>query len=253
MPTEPSFTTINSLQERGRQYILATDGRVGIVAALDAAMATAGTETGGRGGIVRRGNTIARRCRRGGLIRWLTRDGYLRNRPRAEFEVHRAAAEAGLPVPELLGVCWEKCGFLYRGALATRAIDAVELLDALRNSGEKPEAHLRATGAAAARMHNAGIWHADLQVRNVLVDDTGAIYLIDWDRSRQRKGLSRYQRAMNCYRFRRSLEKHGFPPAYFVHFCAGYGAAPGLPLLGWWYALRSRVSGRAAPRDMGNA
>jgi 3-deoxy-D-manno-octulosonic acid kinase len=246
MHPSDTYTTITPPQYPARTCVVAVADREAIAAALGDAMASPGTSPGGRGGIVRQGKIIARRCRRGGLIRHWVSDGYLRNRPRAEFEVHGAAVAASLPVPPLLGVCWEKRGLFYHGALATGALDAVELLDALRETPERAETLLAATGAVTARMHDAGFSHADLQVRNVLVDPACAVYLIDWDRARAVKRLSSRQRAMNMYRFRRSLEKHGFPTAYFRYFCAGYGAAPGLPLLGWWYALRSRVSGRAS-------
>lgn len=212
-----------------------------VAAALDAAMDGGGGARGGRGGIVRSGGMVARHCRRGGLVRFLLRDRYLGNRPRREFEIHRRAWAAGLPVPEPLGVCWERRGLFCRGALATRALDAVELLDALREDPGRAADFLAAGGRAVRRMHEAGIWHADLQARNVLVNGDTA-YLIDFDRGRRLPAPGRHcWRAMNLYRFRRSLEKHGFPAAYFRHFCAGYGGPPGCVVLGGWYRFRSAV------------
>src|SRR5690349_18128416 len=54
---------------------------------------------------------VVRRCLRGGLVRWFLDDSYLLcNRPLAEFRVHAAAFDLGLPVSEPLGVLWERRG-----------------------------------------------------------------------------------------------------------------------------------------------
>ena len=52
--------------------------------------------------------------------------------------------------------------------------------------------------------------HADLNARNILVDSSGGIYLIDFDRARIREGAERAFRS-NLNRLRRSLEKF-WPP-----------------------------------------
>jgi 3-deoxy-D-manno-octulosonic acid kinase len=62
-------------------------------------------------------------------------------------------------------------------------------------------------GALVARFHRAGIWHADLNAHNVLVAP-GQLYLIDFDRGRQRGPAETWQRA-NLQRLRRSLVKLG--------------------------------------------
>jgi len=43
----------------------------------------------------------------------------------------------------------------------------------------------QAIGDVIARMHLAGIWHADLNAHNILVTDTGEVSLIDFDRARE--------------------------------------------------------------------
>jgi len=106
---------------------------------------------------------VVRRCLRGGLVRLLLEDSYLfRNRALAEFRVHAAAFERGLPVPRPLGVAWERRGVCFCGAIATRAFNGVELGDQIRASGAD-ENVLREVGKTIRALHDGGLYHADLQ------------------------------------------------------------------------------------------
>ncbi|MDZ7828823.1 MAG: lipopolysaccharide kinase InaA family protein [Halofilum sp. (in: g-proteobacteria)] len=64
----------------------------------------------------------------------------------------------------------------------------------------------RDIGATIARMHAAGVDHADLNAHNILLIDEGAVYLIDFDRGRLRPAPGEWQ-ARNLARLRRSLDK----------------------------------------------
>ena len=126
------------------------------------------------------------------------------------------------------------------GALATRAVAGETLLAYLRRGEVKP-AVLRDCGQAIRAVHDAGVWHADLQVKNILVGD-GGIWVIDFDDARQGRPPSAVARARNLLRFRRSLDKHGQSLDNFITIWEGYGKL-GLP---WWlstlYRLRGTVS-----------
>jgi 3-deoxy-D-manno-octulosonic acid kinase len=50
------------------------------------------------------------------------------------------------------------------------------------------------------------VWHADLNAHNILVDDAGRIFIVDFDRGRVLPRYGRWARA-NLARLRRSLEK----------------------------------------------
>jgi 3-deoxy-D-manno-octulosonic acid kinase len=56
-------------------------------------------------------------------------------------------------------------------------------------------------------MHQLGVWHADLNVYNILFDDQAKVWLIDFDRSRLMAFLTPAQRAQNLSRLLRSLKK----------------------------------------------
>ena len=182
------------------------------------------------------GTGIMRRYRRGGAVRFVLRESYfLVNRPLRELRVHHEAYAKGLPVPVPLGVMWEQRGPYVRGAIATQRIDAETLLDALQRPDT--EAELRAAGAAVRAMHDAGLYHADLQVRNVLVAGDEA-YIIDLDNGRWRV-MTRSRRLRNLQRLQRSFCKAGASDDAFWTFCSGYSLDNILE-----NALRDRVARR---------
>jgi 3-deoxy-D-manno-octulosonic acid kinase len=202
--------------------------------------------TGGRGGLERfpypGGEGIIRRYRRGGIMRHVLSEGFLfANRPLQEFELLCWMHDAGLPVPAPLGVVWERRGALIRGAIATHALNAVNLLDWLRDHEAASADVLRDCGALIRRMHDLGVWHADLQVANVLVADDG-LYLIDFDKSRRLNKVRDAGRMRNLLRFRRSLEKHGVAADCFAAVCHGYGDVTQQPWLERAYAFKGRLS-----------
>jgi 3-deoxy-D-manno-octulosonic acid kinase len=122
---------------------------------------------------------------------------------------------------------------LYRGAIASREVEGQDLYHYLSSDPPGAESVLERVGELIRRMHDLGVYHADLQVRNVLVADSG-LYLIDFDNACLRDELSARQRARNLFRFRRSLHKNGFPARYFEALLRGYGP---VSLPGWLDAL----------------
>jgi len=153
---------------------------------------------------------VLRHYRRGGLVARLLGDLYLwqgaeRSRGVAEFRLLAQMVMQGLPVPVPLAARFERVGPWYRADILIERIDgAVPLATLLRH--DLAAAPWEAVGAAIARFHRAGIDHADLNANNVLIDPAGSVWLIDFDRSRQRPGHPRW-RAANLRRLRRSIHK----------------------------------------------
>lgn len=157
------------------------------------------------------GQAVLRRYLRGGWPARISRDryaftGYRRSRPFREFRLLEEIARLGLPAPRPLGACCERRGLLYRGALLTQAIaDVQPLADCLRDG--LPPASWRDIGRCIARFHAAGLRHADLNARNILLRrPDGAVFLVDFDRGRYTPGRVVDGRA-NLARLRRSLQK----------------------------------------------
>jgi len=154
---------------------------------------------------------VLRENRRGGVIRHVVARHYLGLRPRpfGELAVTTEARRRGVAAAEVLAARVD--GWLvYRGALVTREIpDARPLLAALAAADPPRRAAVAAdAGRAVARMHEAGVRHADLNLGNILVGDAGAITLVDFDRARLGNGpLDRGARRNNLQRLARSLQK----------------------------------------------
>ena len=183
------------------------------------------------------GPAVLRQYLRGGWPAHISRDrylflGYARSRPLAEFRVLAALAAAGLPVPPPLAALCDRQGLLYRGWLLMERIPDVTPLADLLAGHAADDALWRRCGETLRRFHAAGVLHADLNARNILVGPGQAIHLVDFDRARLREGdLGGFRR--NLARLRRSLEKL-WPPAQrdrlepcWERLLAGYGAAGG--------------------------
>ncbi len=181
---------------------------------------------------------LVRVCHRGGFIACLVKDRYLLvNRPGREFAAHRQVEQRGLPVPRVLGVLWERHGPWVNGALATELLPGPDLLAwLLAHSSEEPlpecDRMMQDVGRLVRDMHEHGVWHADLQVRNVVVAG-GLPHLIDLDHAVVGAVPGRIQRGRNLLRFRRSLQKNGLPESCFSAFLAGYGDPAGAGIPAW--------------------
>jgi len=185
---------------------------------------------------------MIRTYRRGGVVRHFTKEGgFLRNRALDELEVHVRLWRSGLTVPEPLGACWQKRGPWYRCSIATRQLDSAQnLLEYLRNPSPET-AILRECGRIIRQMHDLGVWHADLQLRNIVVASRRA-YLIDFDRAVDFGEVSKLNRARNLLRLRRSFEKNRVDLANFKTICDGYGPLAIPTWLRSLYRLRGTLS-----------
>lgn len=166
-----------------------------MTALLDAARAgTAGGEdvASGRGGarrIVLRGGKVVflRRYLRGGLMRFLVRDLYLLRPPRPlrELLATEAARAAGCRVPIVHAIAIEDRGPCYRGWIVTSAIDGARSYIDVFAEGDAAArgALLAAAGNAIRELHDAGVYHPDLNGHNLLIDADGQVAIIDFDRA----------------------------------------------------------------------
>jgi 3-deoxy-D-manno-octulosonic acid kinase len=65
---------------------------------------------------------------------------------------------------------------------------------------------IRSAGLLLQKFHQSGFFHGDLQLKNILVA-RDQLFLIDFDRSYQKKMLSIRERMKNLLRLNRSVEK----------------------------------------------
>jgi 3-deoxy-D-manno-octulosonic acid kinase len=152
------------------------------------------------------GAAVLRHYRRGGLVARISRRHYVwtgagRTRSFAEFDLMFALHRLGLPVPRPLAAAYWRTGILYRAALLVERIpDVTALAGSLSDDTCLPVAE------AVLALHEAGVWHADLNAFNILLDADNRAWLIDFDRGRRRNMTPRLRNA-NLLRLRRSLVK----------------------------------------------
>ena len=124
---------------------------------------------------------------------------------------------------------YRRQGISYTGDLITGRLPGVMSLSH-RLEHDAITADTWATvGRCIARFHAAGAFHADLNAHNIQIDDSGRIYLLDFDRGRIMRSGGRWQRR-NIARLLRSLTKIGnqtaiaFGPSEWEALIKGYEA-----------------------------
>jgi len=167
---------------------------------------------------------VARRARRGGMVRLLLSDTFfgLNPRPLRELRVSAEARRRGIAVAEPMGAMVEWLGpALYRGFFLTRALTGMTLWDFVRtdeDSAVRNHVMLKAR-AAVATMHNLGLFHADLNLHNLFVtrqDESFAVVILDLDKARLYEGpLPARMRRSNARRLLRSARKLDPEGRYF--------------------------------------
>jgi len=151
-----------------------------------------------------------RHYHRGGMPAKLSRDRYFwlgleRSRPWREWHLLLELYRRGLPVPRPVAARISRDGMSYRGDIITGVVDAEPLANWLVKKRLRSSL-LGNIGACLRRFHNEGVYHADLNACNILLDDEGNVTLIDFDRGELREPANGWQRA-NLQRLKRSLEK----------------------------------------------
>jgi tRNA A-37 threonylcarbamoyl transferase component Bud32 len=155
---------------------------------------------------------VLKHYQRGGKMAALLGDRYIglncgKSRSFNEWRLLKHMRELNLPVPLPVAAYCTLHGFFYRAYLVTRQIhNVVTLADHLMH-GECDKAGWQSIGACIRRFHDASIYHADLNARNILLNaGSGDVYLVDFDKGAIRQ-LGESWKAANLARLQRSLLK----------------------------------------------
>lgn len=164
---------------------------------------------------------VLRHYRRGGLTAHFVTDYYLwtglsRTRPWCEWNLLAELYKKGLPVPRPVAAQVVRRGPGYRGDLLTRRIPDSRALAACLRDDRIELIPWRAIGACIRRFHDAGVYHADLNAHNILVNTRHEIFVIDFDRGERRTPGALWQEA-NLGRLLRSLRKLTSPGFAEIH------------------------------------
>lgn len=214
------------LREGGCELLVVEEDSEAIKAALLSRAGCKPLNSDGRGTVYRfalsDGEGVLREYRRGGFVGNFIGQTYVSdNRPLKELEVHDYLYREGLSVPQPLGIVWRRKVVLYSGAIATRYIDGTDVVATLQTGDKRAGEVIEKCAEQFLKMHDMGVVHGDLQVRNVLLSGDD-VYLIDFDKSK-RTEMNPLKRAQNLLRFRRSMDKHGIPLRFFEVLCKAYG------------------------------
>jgi 3-deoxy-D-manno-octulosonic acid kinase len=147
------------------------------------------------------------------MLRFFRRRHYVRfgnTRPEREFSNLRMAHAAGLNVPEPVASV-SRGALLYRGWLATRLIPGRNLVDLSSSDTDALPALMEDLTRQVELLIQRRVAHVDLHPGNVLVDATGTLYLLDFDRAIVFKRSLDELRHQYDVRWRRAVEKHRLP------------------------------------------
>ncbi|RLV60865.1 3-deoxy-D-manno-octulosonic acid kinase [Parashewanella curva] len=153
---------------------------------------------------------VLRHYWRGGLMAKFSRDLYLfmgreYTRPMAELRLLEHMIQLNLPVPRPVAAKIERTGLWYRGDILIERIENAIDLHGLLSKSAMDDDRWQLLGHTIARFHRLGVYHADLNIKNILWDQQ-QFYLIDFDRGEMRKPVSSWQQS-NIARLRRSFDK----------------------------------------------
>lgn len=165
---------------------------------------------------------VLRHYHRGGLAQRLSQNRYVftgmhRTRAFLEFDMLLHLQNIELPAPRPYACRVLRHGILYSASLVTHRLTGHTLAQRIQleqssatNLGIS-ETCWRDIGGAIARFHAAGIYHADLNAHNIMLEDDGRVVLIDFDRSRRRSLPAKPASSGWCHknldRLERSLRK----------------------------------------------
>ena len=153
---------------------------------------------------------VLRHYYRGGLVARITHDhffypGIKNTRAFREVRLLQTMLELKLPVPKPIGASVMRKGLFYTADLLMEKIAAKDLVAKLKID-YLSETVWKNIGKTIANFHRQGIYHADLNAHNILLDSVDKVWLIDFDRCQKRTVNDTWQQR-NLERLKRSLLK----------------------------------------------
>lgn len=154
---------------------------------------------------------VLRHYQRGGLVAKISQEKYFWlglqfTRPWQEWKLLEKMLNKGLPVPIPAAIQVNRKGLLYTADLMMHRIPHSRTLMHILMSEELTEGYWIAIGSIIRRFHEEGVYHSDLNSNNILIDDGGRCYLIDFDKCKIQKPKLKWQKE-NLLRLKRSLNK----------------------------------------------
>lgn len=172
-----------------------------------------------------------RHYRRGGLFGKMIADQYVftgwhNTRSCAEFHLLQRLANAGVHVPRPIAARVERSGLVYRADLLSEKVPQATDLVGVLTQQSLEESQYHAIGREIAKMHQAQVNHTDLNIHNLLLDEAGKVWIIDFDKCREQPGTEWKQdnldRLLRSFRKERDKRAIHWQEKDFDHLLAGY-------------------------------
>lgn len=160
---------------------------------------------------------VVRQYSHGGLLRAITKNLYwFGSRSFRELVLTEQIRSLGIPTIPPIGAIHDRIFYPFYQAyfLSLEVPRAIDLIQYFNDLGAGPShanfslkrKTIRSAGLLIRKFHQAGFFHSDLQLKNILVAGD-RLLLIDFDRSYRKSNLSVRKRIKNLLRLNRSVEK----------------------------------------------
>jgi 3-deoxy-D-manno-octulosonic acid kinase len=160
------------------------------------------------------GSVVIKYYRRGGAIRYLIKQRYLKcgkTRSQIEYERLQKVGKLGVNAPEPVAFAYQGRLF-YKCWLVTREIkDHQTLVQISRSNEEQARMVMKAVIKQVSMLIKNKILHADLHPGNVIVDNQNRVYLLDFDKGGVFSGEKNVLRSRYLRRWNRAIKKHELP------------------------------------------
>ncbi len=169
----------------------------------------------------------------GGLVRFfLPAKWFLKNRGLSEFLFCFHNLTNLDFIPQYIGALWNKRFFFYITGTISKylpnTIDLREVITSPKISRTTKKTILAKVGMTIKKMHEHGIYHRDLHLKNILIQQNNTeneeykIFIIDFDKASIKKNLGLFWRTSNLLRLKRYFIKNKLPIEYFNFILEGY-------------------------------
>jgi hypothetical protein len=160
------------------------------------------------------GRVVAKQYQRGGILRHLLAASYLKTGPirsRVEYEVLEHVRSLGVRAPKPVAYAYQG-GFFYQAWLFTQEIPSTTTIAQLSMSeDERVREAFPDILQQIITLIEHRVFHIDLHPGNVLLNERGESFILDFDKAAYVSGSRNQLRDRYLCRWRRAVLKHGLP------------------------------------------
>lgn len=155
-------------------------------------------------------NSVRRHYYRGGFFGKLVKDRYLftgveHSRANKEFALLTQLHQWGLPVPRPIACKLTRQFGLYQADILLEKIEQTQDLSQFLQTQRLCATQYQQLGKLIRQLHNHQVHHSDLNIHNILIDNKGKFWLIDFDKCQCQQGEQ--WKSHNLARLLRSFHK----------------------------------------------